>query len=90
MTLSFSSKVHAIFIKPIMFVFIKIFEKESQIPNNYYIGFREFDYYIYFAFFVIIPQIFIDIYVLNSLEMIYGFKLFDYFDYCHYRNEFKY
>ncbi|CAD8201131.1 unnamed protein product [Paramecium pentaurelia] len=89
MTLGFSSKVHAIFIKPIVLVFIKLFEKESQITNNYYIGFREFNYYIYFAFFVIIPQIFIDIYVLNSLEMIYGFKLFDYFDYCKYRNDFR-
>lgn len=89
MTLSFSSKIHATFIKPLMLVLIKIFEKETQIPSQYFIGFREFDYYIYFAFVFIVPQILIDIYVLNSLELIYGYKIFDYYDYCKYRNEFR-
>lgn len=83
--LSYSSKIHAIFIKPILMWMIKSFAKETQMPQLYKIRYSDFSFYLYFAIIVIIPQMICDIYVMNSLELIHGFKLFDYFSYCQYR-----
>ena len=85
--LSYSSKIHSIILKPLLLILIKIYAKETMIPTLYQIKYNNFDFYLYFAVLIVIPQIFIDIFVMNSLELVHGFKLFDYFCYCKYRFE---
>lgn len=83
--LSIASKIHAIFLKPVLVLLIKVFAKETKYPEKYQINYIDFDYYLYFAVVIILPQIFIDIFIMNSLEMVHGFKLLDYLSYSRYR-----
>ncbi|KRX03661.1 hypothetical protein PPERSA_04213 [Pseudocohnilembus persalinus] len=85
--LSYSSKLQAIYLKPALMLVIKLFGRETQMPTLYAIKYEDFNFYFFFTFMIIIPQIIIDIFVLSSLELVHGFKLFDYLCYCKHRYE---
>ncbi len=53
--------------KPIFVGIVDIFARETQMPKLFEIKYSEFNFYLYFAILIIIPQIFIDIFVMNSL-----------------------
>ncbi|KAL4446652.1 hypothetical protein ABPG74_005590 [Tetrahymena malaccensis] len=83
--LTYASKMHSIFTKPCALFLILIFSQENMIPDQYSIRQQDFVNYLIFASIIIFPQIMIDVLVLNSLEVLYGIKLYDYFSYCKYK-----
>lgn len=82
---AYSTKIQAIFLKPIIFLSINLFALETMIPKFYLIRKANFPYYMYFSLVMVLPQIFIDILLLSTLEYIHGFKLLDFFRYVQYR-----
>lgn len=77
--------MHSIFMKPLALFLILIFSQENSIPDEYSIRQQDFTNYLIFATIIIFPQMMIDVLVLNSLEVLYDLKLFDYFSYCKYK-----
>jgi hypothetical protein len=76
---------HSVFIRPFIILIIRIFSRENQIPKLYHIEIKDLDYYLLFSFVCIFSQFIIDTFILNSLEILHGFKLFYYFSYCNFR-----
>ena len=83
--LSYTSMVHSAFIRPFIIVLIRLFPNENQIPKLYGFKIQDLDYYLLFSFVCVFSQFIIDIFMLNSLEVLHGFKLFDYFSFCEFR-----
>jgi len=83
--LSYTSMVHSAFIRPFIIVLIRLFPNENQIPKLYGFKIQDLDYYLLFSFVCVFSQFVIDIFMLNSLEVLHGFKLFDYFSFCQFR-----
>lgn len=83
--LSYTSMVHSAFVRPFIIVLIRFFPNENQIPKLYGFKIEDLDYYLLFSFVCVFSQFIIDIFMLNSLEVLHGFKLFDYFSFCEFR-----
>ena len=83
--LSYTSMVHSAFIRPFIIVLIRLFPNENQIPKLYGFKIQDLDYYLLFSFVCVFSQFIIDIFMMNSLEVLHGFKLFDYFSFCEFR-----
>jgi len=83
--LSYTSMVHSAFIRPFIIVLIRLFPNENQIPKLYGFKIQDLDYYLLFSFVCVFSQFIIDIFMMNSLEVLHGFKLFDYFNFCEFR-----
>lgn len=83
--LSYTSMVHSAFIRPFIICIIRIFPNESQIPKLYGFKIQDLDYYLLFSFVCVFSQFIIDIFMMNSLEVLHGFKLFEYFSFCEFR-----
>lgn len=73
------------FLRPMIILLIRLYPVENQIPKLYGLKLGDLNFYLLFSFVIIIAQIFMDICLLNNLELLHGFKLFDYFNYCSYR-----
>lgn len=74
------------FMIPLVLMIITVFANETKIPQSYII--RLADLWIFFTFtvVVIIPQLCQDVFTLHVLELTHGYKTFDYFTYCGYKN----
>lgn len=83
--LTYTSMTHSAFIRPFIILIIRMFPRENQIPQLYGFEIKDLDYYLLFSFVLIISQFIIDTLILNSLEILHGFKLFYYFSYCNFR-----
>lgn len=73
------------FIVPFVLVYIIMFPKETKIAQGYSIAERELPYYLTFSLIIIFPQMVIDIFLLHLLEVIWGYKVYDYFTYSEYK-----
>ena len=62
-----------------------MFSNETKIPQGYKIREDDLNYYLIFSIIVILPNMIIDIFLLHILEILYGYKLYDYFTYCDYK-----
>lgn len=78
---SYAAQVQALFITPIVLVFIIFFAQETKIPQSYSIRRSDLNYYLLFSFILILPQLVINIFLLHTLEVMHGFKIYDYLTY---------
>lgn len=82
---TYAGQTQAVFLNPIVLLFIILFANETKIPQNYQIRLSDLRYYFFFTVVVIIPQLVIDVFLLHVLEVTHGYKIYDYFTYCDYR-----
>lgn len=82
---TYSSQTQSMFIVPIILIHIILFAKETKIPQGYSIAERELPYYLTFSCIIIFPQMIIDVFLLHLLEVIWGYKIYDYFTYSEYK-----
>lgn len=71
---------------PFILVLISMFSNETKITQNYVIRLADLGIYLAFTVVVILPQLFQDVFTLHVLELTHGYKTFDYFTYCGYKN----
>lgn len=82
---TYAHNTQSMFIVPFIIFYIILFPNETMIPQGYMIAQRELPYYLSFAFIIILPQMVIDVFLLHLLEVIWGFKVYDYFTYSEYK-----
>mmetsp|Transcript_12959 Transcript_12959/g.27791 ORF Transcript_12959/g.27791 Transcript_12959/m.27791 type:complete len:2710 (-) Transcript_12959:932-9061(-) len=82
---TYATSVEALMLCPYVNIFLIVFNKVTEIPGNY--GIRETDLVYYFLFsFLIIPfTLAMDMFILNTQELIQGFKIYEYVAYQQYR-----
>jgi hypothetical protein len=71
--------------QPFVIWLMMIFRDEFALPDIYGIRVNDMYYYLYFSVIIIFFQIPADIFILNSLELFHGWKLYDYIVYSRYR-----
>lgn len=81
----YSIEIAGSIIVPIVFLFIMGFSSETEIPSNYHILSNEMIYYTMFAAYIIPWNSIVDVFILNSQELIHGWRLYDYMAYQRYR-----
>ena len=84
MSLNFTSKAFAIFVRPIIVIVIYIYRNETQIFINYQFIDSDLEKYILFSF-VMLAQTVNEVFIFGMIETLHDWKLFDYFSYCEYR-----
>jgi len=70
---------------PVTLLLIIAFANETKIPQNYEIRQGDLWYYFFFTIVIILPQYVVDIFLLHILEVVHGYKCYDYLTYCDYR-----
>ena len=70
---------------PFIMMVILIFRDEAEITKIYGIKEADMEYYILFALAIIPFQIIADAFLHNSLELLHGWKILDYLEYCRLR-----
>jgi len=70
---------------PFILVVIMVFRDEVEITKIYGIKEADMEYYVLFAVAIIPFQIFADVLLHNSLELLHGWKTLDYLEYCRVR-----
>jgi hypothetical protein len=70
---------------PIVNVVLLLYYTETQIPAAYAIRENEFVYYTFFAGYIVPFLLCSDMILFNILELLYGWKVFDYVSYQRYR-----
>ena len=78
---SYSTQVQALFITPLILVFVIFFAQETKIYLSYSIRKADLDYYLVFTVIIVLPQLVINIFSLHILEVLHGFKIYDYLTY---------
>lgn len=81
----YSTNAVGYFLYPIMSAFMFIFYKQCVVPERYGIKGNEMIYYTLFAFYIIPFQMLQDVVVTNTLELVHGWKIYDYIAYQRYR-----
>lgn len=82
---AYSTGCISYFLYPIMSGFMFVFYKQCTIPTRYGIKGNEMIYYTLFAFYIIPFQMLQDVVVTNTLELVHGWKIYDYIAYQRYR-----
>jgi hypothetical protein len=82
---TYASNTQAMILVPFILAHIILFANETKIPQGYAIAQRELPYYLTFSCIIIFPQMIIDIFLLHLLEVIWGYKVYDYFTYAEYK-----
>ena len=81
----YSTEVTALFVFPIINVILLMFYSEIQIAPFYGILENQMIYYILFSFYIVPFMLAMDVFLLNTQELIYGWKVYDYISYQKYR-----
>eukprot|EP00941_MAST-03F_sp_MAST-3F-sp1_P005185 g5185.t1 len=71
--------------QPFVIWLMMIFRDAFALPDLYGIRVNDMNYYMYFSVIIIFFQLAADIFILNSLELFHGWKLYDYMVYSRYR-----
>jgi hypothetical protein len=74
-----------LFLTPLLLLFIKFFSNETKIPQGYKIRQNDLNYYIIFSIIIIAPNMVIDIFLMHILEILHGYKLYDYFTFSDFK-----
>lgn len=82
---TYSTMTQSLFFTPLALTFIILFSNETRIPQGYGIRQRDLNYYLIFSLIIIVPQMIIDVFLLHALEILHGYKMYDYFSYCDYK-----
>jgi hypothetical protein len=81
----YSTEVTGLFVFPIINVILLIFYSEIQIAPMYGILENQMIYYILFSFYIVPFMLAMDVFLLNTQELIHGWKVYDYISYQKYR-----
>jgi len=82
---AYATHAQSLFLTPVLLLFIKLFSNETKIPQGYKIRQNDLNYYLIFYTIIIGPNMIIDIFMLHILEILHGYKMYDYFTYCDYK-----
>merc|ERR1711871_1823983 len=81
----YSNEATALVLFPFVNLFLIYFNRETVMPGNYGIKETDLVYYIMFAIVMVPAQFLADVWLLNTQELIHGWKLYDYVSYQKYR-----
>ena len=81
----FTRQTQALFIYPAMMVLIIIYAEQTQFVQLFQIKSSDLLYYLVFSLIIIIPQLIVNIFLLHTLEIVRGIRLFDYFTFAAFR-----
>eukprot|EP01022_Parablepharisma_sp_SALTPOND_P014603 TRINITY_DN20009_c0_g2_i2.p1 TRINITY_DN20009_c0_g2~~TRINITY_DN20009_c0_g2_i2.p1 ORF type:complete len:2825 (-),score=233.62 TRINITY_DN20009_c0_g2_i2:4128-12602(-) len=81
----FTTQTQALLMSPVAMFLIINFADETRLPENYQISKTNLSYYFIFYLVLLLPQLLMNIFMLHSLEIIQGIRLFDYFTFAAYR-----
>jgi len=70
---------------PFTLLLIIFLANETKIPQKYTIRKSDLNYYFIFTAAIVIPTLIIDVFVMHIIEIVNGYKLYDYFTFCDYR-----
>ena len=73
------------YLSPLAFWLVSWFYGSSEIADKYGISHNELGYYTIFALYMVPWSIIVDVFVLNSQELIHGWRLYDYLEYQRHR-----
>ncbi len=82
---SCSSDTLSLLYTPFIMIVIIAFRDEVEVTKLYGIKEDDMEYYVIFALAIIPFQIIADIFFHNSLELLHGWKIHEYLEYCHVR-----
>jgi len=82
---SHSCDTMSLFYTPFLIYMMIFFSSETQIPSLYGIRDKDMLYYLLFAVVIIVFQLFADVFILGTLELYHGMKIYDYLVYTRYR-----
>ena len=82
---SYSCDTLSLLYTPFIMVVITAFRDEAEITKLYGIKEADMEYYILFAMTIIPFQFIADIFIHNALELLHGWKMQEYLEYCRYR-----
>ena len=83
--MSYTTRSKSVYLRPLVIIFVRLFDVETQMPQIYKISQSSLDFYIMFSIMFIIPLIVIDMFMVNSIELVHGFKLLEFLSYCRHR-----
>jgi hypothetical protein len=87
--LSYSNSIIALYLSPLVQVFLLITDtmgyKVTRIPEMYEIRSNDLKYYTQFQAIIIVFTLAMDMFLLNTLELVHGWRLYDYVSYQKYR-----
>jgi len=81
----YTNETMALFLSPILIILTIIFNQETQIPQGYGIKQSDLKYYLLFSIIIINAQLAMDIFILNTLELLHTWPLFEYFEFARFR-----
>jgi len=82
---SYSCDTLSLLYTPFIMVVIMVFRDEAEITKLYGIKEADMEYYVLFAVTIIPFQIIADILLHNALELLHGWKMHEYLEYCRVR-----
>jgi hypothetical protein len=87
--LSYSNSVIALYLSPLVQFFLLLTDtlgyKVTRIPELYEIRVTDLKYYTVFSVVIIVFTLSMDMFLLNTLELVHGWRLYDYVSYQKYR-----
>ncbi|CAM9801782.1 unnamed protein product [Chrysoparadoxa australica] len=81
----YSNEVLAMYCMPAVIALIMVFNSETQIPDLYGIRENEMVYYLAFSLVIIPFSLMMDVFILNTQELVHGWRVYDYVAYQKYR-----
>jgi hypothetical protein len=82
---NYSTEIAAFMLFPFLNIVLLVYYTQTQILPQYGILDNQMVYYIMFAFYILPFQLGFDVFILNTLELVYGWKVYDYVSYQRYR-----
>jgi hypothetical protein len=79
---SYSCDSISLLYMPFIMIVIMLFRDEMQITILYGIKEDDMEYYVMFALVIIPFQILADVFLHNALELLHGWKIYEYLEYC--------
>lgn len=81
----YTTELTAVLMFPFLLVLLIVYSKATSIPANYGILEKDLTFYLIFAVVMIPATLVMDVFILNSIELVHRWKVFDYVSYQQYR-----
>lgn len=81
----YCNEILGIFLTPVIILMIYMYGEETKIPSNFGIRDQDMMYYFLFSVVVAIAEVVMNVFTFQSLEIIYGWPIFDYIEYAQHR-----
>ncbi len=83
----YSCESIGLILQPLVISLVMIFSQQALIPFSFSIRRNEMVYYLGFAIVIIPFSLVMDVFVINALQVMYGWRIYDYLTYQKYRFE---